>query len=116
MLIQVQPSGTRPPLYLIHGIMGIMPLGRFLVQTLGPDQPIYAIHADGIDGRTIVENDETTVEEMVQTYVEEILETRPSGPIFVGGMCTGGLVALEVARELHARGQTMGPVILADPP
>jgi len=116
MLVHAQPSGTKPPLYFIHGITGIMPLGRFLAQSLGPDQPLYAINATGIDGRTIVENDEPTAKEMAHTYVEEILETHPSGPIFVGGMCAGGLVALEVARELHARGQTIGPVILADPP
>jgi thioesterase domain-containing protein len=116
MLVKVQPSGTKPPLYFIHGILGIMPLGRFLAHALGPDQPLYAICATGFDGRTTVENDETTIMEMAHTYVEEILETRPSGPVFVGGMCAGGLVALEVARELQARGQTVGPVILADPP
>jgi thioesterase domain-containing protein len=116
MLVQVQPSGSKPPLYFIHGITGIMPLGRFLAESLGPDQPIYAVHAVGIDGRTIVEDDETTVTEMAHRYVQEILETHPSGPIFVGGMCAGCLVALDVARELHARRQTIGPVILADPP
>ncbi len=116
MLIKVQPSGTKPPLYFIHGIMGVMPIGRFLAHALGADQPLYSIAAPGLDGRTIVENDEMTLTEMAHTYVDEILETRPSGPFFVGGMCAGGLVALEVARELQARGQTIGPVILADPP
>jgi hypothetical protein len=93
-----------------------MPLGRFLAQSLGPDQPFYAINANGIDGREITVKDETTVKEMAHTYVEEILDTHPSGPVFIAGMCAGGLAALEVARELQARGQEVGPVILADPP
>src|SRR5262245_27310459 len=116
MLTRVQPSGTKPPLYFIHGITGIMPLGRFLAQSLGADQPLYAINATGIDGRETIDNEETTVKDMAHTYVEEILETRPNGPVFIGGMCAGGLAALEVARELDARGQAIGPVILADPP
>ena len=102
MLVPVQLSGTKPPLYFIHGITGVMPLGRFLAQSLGSDQPFYAINANGIDGREITVKDETTVKEMAHTYVEEILDTHPSGPVFIAGMCAGGLAALEVARELQA--------------
>jgi len=87
-----------------------MTLGRFLAQSLGSDQPLYAINANAIDRR------ETTVKDMAQVYVEEILNTKPSGPVFIAGMCAGGLAALEVARELQNRGRKVGPVILADPP
>src|SRR3954470_23569169 len=105
MLVPVQPSGTKPPLYFIHGVQGIMPVGRFLAQSWGPDQPIFAINASGVDGRSAVDNnDELTVKDMARTYVEEVQETRPRGPVFIGGMCAGGLAALEVARELQARG------------
>jgi pimeloyl-ACP methyl ester carboxylesterase len=116
VLVPVQPSGTKPPLYFIHGLTGVMPLGHFLAQSLGPDQPLYAINANGIDGREITVKDEITVKEMAHTYVEEILDTYPSGPVFIAGLCAGGLAALEVARELQARGREVGPVILADPP
>src|SRR5260370_28581252 len=51
---------------------------------------------------------------MVMTYIKEIDGIRPEGPIRVGGMCQGCLVAMEIARRLPSR-QT-GPVILADPP
>ena len=53
---------------------------------------------------------------MVQAYVGEIISVRPSGPLIVAGMCLGGLIAIEIVRELQARDRNVGPVILADPP
>jgi thioesterase domain-containing protein len=113
MLIPIQSSGANPPLYFIHGLQGVMPIGRFLVSLLGPSQPLYAIHANGMDGR---DRTPTTVKEMALTYVEEISKAQPSGPLLIAGMCAGGLAAMEVARELQVRGREPGPVILVDPP
>lgn len=112
MLVPVQPSGSKPPLFFVHGLHGVMPLGTGLARVLGPDQPLYAVNASGIDGRGPVLH---TVGDMVQTYVEEIDEARPNGPVIVGGMCDGSLAAIEIARELQQRGRKLGPVILADP-
>jgi thioesterase domain-containing protein len=90
-----------------------MPLGRYLVRRFGPDQPFYAVIANGFyPGQTIIES----ARDMVQAYVAEIISVRPSGPLIVGGMCPGALIAIEVVRELQARDREVGPVILADPP
>src|SRR6266852_3377663 len=51
MLQPVQTSGTKPPLFFVHGLHGVMPLGRIFAEGLGPDQPLYAVHANGIDVR-----------------------------------------------------------------
>jgi thioesterase domain-containing protein len=113
MLIPVQTSGAKPPIYFIHGLTGVMPLGSFLTQSLGSDQPFYAVNATGLDGRGTMPN---SVKDMTCTYVEEISQAQPNGPLLIAGMCAGGLAALEVARELRARGRKIGPVILVDPP
>ncbi len=113
MLIPIQSSGAKPPLYFIHGLQGVMPIGRFFVSALGPNQPLYAINANGMDGR---DNTPTTVKAMALTYVEEISKAQPSGPLLIAGMCAGGLAAMEVARELQARSREPGPIILVDPP
>lgn len=112
MLVPIQTSGDKPPLFFVHGLHGVMPLGRIFAEGLGPDQPLYAIHANGIDGRKPVLDD---LRKMVPTYVEEIQAARPAGPLVIGGMCDGTLAALEVARELQKKGRQVGPVILADP-
>jgi thioesterase domain-containing protein len=113
MLVPLQTSGANPPLFFVHGLIGTMPMGRFLAQGLGPDQPLYAICANGIDGR---ETAACTVEDMASAYVEEIVGAQPNGPLMIAGLCTGGLAAIEVMRQLRARGRQVGPLILADPP
>src|SRR5713226_68428 len=110
MLMSFQTFGAKTPIYFIHGMTGIMPLSRFLAQSLGPDQPFHAINANGGDGREI------TVKDMAHTYAEKIVDSQPNGPVFIAGMCAGGLIALEVVRELQARGREVGPAILVDPP
>ncbi len=113
MLIPIQASGRKPPLFFVHGIQGLMPLGSVFARALGPDQPLYVIHANGTDGRQpVIDN----MEDMVRAYVEEIEGARPAGPVRVGGLCEGCFVAMEIVRRLQEKARQTGPVILADPP
>jgi thioesterase domain-containing protein len=113
MLVPVQTSGTKPPLFFVHGVQGVMVLGSAFASALGSDQPFYSINANGMDGRRpVIDN----VQDMVLTYVEEIEDARRSGPLRIAGMCSGCLIAIELARNLQQRGRQTGAVILADPP
>jgi hypothetical protein len=112
MLVPVQTSGSRPPLFFVHGLHGVMPLGPSLARALGPEHPIYGVNANGIDGRRPIIDD---MREMIPAYVEDIKEARPTGRLIIGGMCDGSLAAIEIARELKQQGREVGPVILADP-
>lgn len=112
MLVPIHASGTKPPLFLIHGVAGITPLGSTLARALGPQQPFYVFHANGIDGRQpVIDN----MPDMVLAYVQDIQGARPIGPLVIGGMCEGSLAALEIARALQEKGRQVGPVILGDP-
>jgi len=102
----------KPPLFFVHGMYGVMPLGGIFAPVLGEDQPFYAVQANGIDGRGTVIDD---FGQMVLRYLEEIENVRPTAPIRIGGMCTGCMVAIEIARKLQEKGRQTGPVILADP-
>lgn len=113
MLQAIQRLGSLPPLIMIHGLYGVMPIGHPLARVLGPEQPLYVINAWGFDGgRSPLE----TVAEMVADYVAQIRQAIPEGPYLIGGICSGGLIALEVARNLIASGQAVGRVLLVDPP
>ena len=90
-----------------------MTLGSALAHALGPQQPIYAIHAEGIDGRTApVDN----MRDVISAYIRQIREIGITGLIRIGGMCGGCTAAIEVARDLQKAGTETGPVILVDPP
>ena len=51
---------------------------------------------------------------MIDYYVDEILKRQAVGPYFLGGLCTGALIALEIARKLQDLGHTIGMVALID--
>jgi len=82
-------------------------------RALDPDQPLYILHARGLDG---AERPHERMEEMLESYLAEIRAARPHGPYVLGGMCGGGLVAMELARILKSDGERVGTVILVDPP
>jgi thioesterase domain-containing protein len=112
MLVPIQPSGTKAPMFLLHGNTGFMPVGTAFARVMGPDQPVYVLNAKGFDGSPPHE----TVADMVDEYLAEVLSVTATGPLVVVGMCAGCLVALELATELAAKGCEMGPLILLDPP
>jgi thioesterase domain-containing protein len=114
MLLPLQKSGNKPPLFFVHGQRGIaLTVGSRFARMLGSEQPFYVIKANGMDGRRPILED---VREMVAVYLREIRGTRSTGLLRIGGMCRGGLIAIEIGRALQAEGVETGPVILVDPP
>jgi amino acid adenylation domain-containing protein len=114
-ILPVQPHGTRPPLFLVHGAGGGMLWGYAnLSRHLGPDQPVYVFNSRGMDGL----DEFATIDEMAAQYVRELREFQPQGPYYLGGYCFGGEVAFEMAQQLTAQGQrvAMLAVINAMPP
>ena len=49
---------------------------------------------------------------MAADYLAEIRSLQPEGPYFIGGFCYGGLLALEVARQLTTAGEEVGLVAM----
>jgi len=114
VLVPLQTSGSKPPLFVVHGMRGIIfSVGPQFARMLGPDQPVYGINANGLDGQLpVIER----VSDMVVAYLQEIRQTRSEGRVRIGGICAGCMVAIEVARKLQDEGRQTGPVILVDPP
>jgi amino acid adenylation domain-containing protein len=101
-LVPLQPQGSRPPLFGIHGSLGTVMHFRSLARHLDPEQPMFGLQAKGIyygDGVL------TTVEEMATHYLSEIRTVQAHGPYYLVGHCFGILVALEMAQRLRAAGE-----------
>lgn len=101
-LVPVQPKGSKPPLYLVHGAEGNVLLYRELADSLGADQPVFGLQSRGLDGASLPA---ATIEEMAIHYVDEILRHDPRGPYHLGGYCMGGAVAMEMAHLLIDKGR-----------
>jgi acyl transferase domain-containing protein/thioesterase domain-containing protein len=110
-LVAIQPSGTKPPFFLVHGAGGNVLIYRDLARRLGPDQPVYGLQSRGLDGRQAVLE---SIEEMASHYLQEILTSWKEGPYLLGGYCLGGSVALEMAQQLHRRGKDVAFLALME--
>jgi phthiocerol/phenolphthiocerol synthesis type-I polyketide synthase E len=110
-LVAIQPSGSRPPFFCMHGAGGNVLIYRDLSRRLGLDQPFYGLQSQGLDG---VSPPLTTIEAMASLYVEEIRKAFPHGPYYLGGYCMGGTVAFEVAQQLSAQGEQIALLALFD--
>jgi non-ribosomal peptide synthetase component F/thioesterase domain-containing protein len=110
-LVEIQPNGSRPPFFCIHGGGGNVLIYRDLSRHLGFDQPFFGLQAQGLDGeRPCLQ----TIEEMASLYVKEVRRFKPQGPYYLGGYCMGGTVAYEMARQLKAQGEEVALVGLFD--
>ncbi|MGQ0595338.1 MAG: thioesterase domain-containing protein [Gammaproteobacteria bacterium] len=110
-LVAIQPDGSRPPFFCVHELTGTVVTLYDLARHLGLDQPLYGLQAQGLNDK---EAPHARIEDMAGHYLNEIRSLQPEGPYFIGGLCFGGLVALEMAQQLQAQGQEVGVLALCD--
>lgn len=111
-LVPIQPHGSKPPLFCIHGAGGNVLMYRQLVPYLGSEQPIYGIQPKGLDGHETPLN---RISEMAAVYVKEMRDLQPQGPYYLAGLSAGGLIAFEMALVLQSQGQQVAMLALIDP-
>jgi aspartate racemase len=110
-LVAIQPEGSQPPFFCIHGVGGNVVGFRELARRMAPDYPFYGLQAQGLDGTRPCHR---RIEEMAAHYLHAIHGVQPKGPYFLGGFSFGGLVAYEMAQQLHAHGEEVGLLALFD--
>lgn len=110
-LVAIQPQGTKPPVFLIHSLGGELLCYRDLVMYLGKEQPVYGLQPQGLDRKHLPY---TCVEDMAKHYIREIQTIQPQGPYFFGGYSFGGVIAFEMAQQLHQQGEKIGLLAMFD--
>jgi len=110
-LVPIQPNGSGPPLFLVHGAGGNVLLYRSLAEHLAPDYPLYGLQSRGLNGKS---DPLATIEEMAIEYLREIRTIQRKGPYYLGGYCMGGTVAYEMAQILNHEGEAVALVAMMD--
>lgn len=110
-LVLLKDGETKPPLFLVHDGDGETMLYLTLARRLNPEHPVYGIQPYSRDGYPILH---TRIAEMAAYYIEKIRTIQPEGPYLLGGMCAGGILAFEIARQLQIQGQKVALVALID--
>lgn len=101
-------ASGRPPLWCVFGVTIYQDLAR----TLESGQPIIAVHVPNryVPGR----DPQPTIGEVARRYVDLIRKQQEHGPYHLLGLCFGGIVAHEIARQLEALGEAIGLVTILD--
>ena len=103
--------GSKPPLFMVHGVGGNV-LGFYsLAKVMNEDQPVYAIQAQGL---LPDQEAKLRLEDMAAHYVKDMRAVCPEGPYHLLGFSFGGLVAYEIAQQLTASGLSVGLVGMLD--
>jgi amino acid adenylation domain-containing protein len=113
LLVLLRDGAPKPPLFFVHDGIGEVLLYRNLALRLNPDRPIYGIRPLSRSECPIAH---TRLADMAACYLREIRKVQPQGPYFLAGLCTGGLIALEIARQLRTAGESIGLLTLLDTP
>ncbi|ANH80020.1 hypothetical protein A8C56_02625 [Niabella ginsenosidivorans] len=95
-------AGTKPPLYIVHGIGLNVLIFHDLAKYLDPEQPVFGFQALGLDGKDEPLDD---FKEIAAFYIKEMLEQNPDGPYNLLGYSMGGIIALEMAKQLRGMGK-----------
>jgi len=107
-IVPVQTAGTLSPFFFLHG--DFVEGGLYCIKMarqIDQDRPFYAIDPHGVHDAA-----PHSIEEMAATRLELVRQVSPRGPYVLGGFCNGGLVAVEMARQLEAAGETVSSLIL----
>lgn len=115
LLIPIQPKGNKAPFFCVHPagghVMSYLKLAHYLSNNqLSNDQPFYGLQAQGFNG----EEPLTRVEDMAIVYIEAIQKFQPNGPYYIGGWSFGGVVAYEMAQQLHKMGHEVSLLAIID--
>ncbi|MFI8258699.1 type I polyketide synthase [Streptomyces filamentosus] len=106
------PAGA-VPLFLVHPVGGSSLVFRDLAEALSPTAPLYGFTARSLSaGETPVAD----LSAMARAYADELIETCPPGPFWLGGSSFGGVVAHEMSRLLELRHRPPAGTLLLDSP
>ena len=107
-VIPIQPNGSKPPIYCIGALNGELILFRPLALELGQDQPLFGLQPFSLVDRL------STVEELAAAYIEQLQLCGEPRPFCLLGYSFGGLVAVEMARQLRKSGAKPPLVVMID--
>lgn len=109
-LIHICRMGERTPVVFIRHVQGDPTLSSYVMDRIAPDIPFVITLPFGQTPETVPES----IEEAAEQYLQELLKKFPRREYHFCGYSMGGLIALEMARQLKAKGKNIGTVFLID--
>jgi surfactin synthase thioesterase subunit len=110
-LVQLKTGSEEPPIFITHGLGGSVMDFFQIVKHIQTPHAIHGMQARGIDG---VDEPFDRVEDMARYSLDAVKRLQPHGPYLFIGYSFGGLVTLEMARQLTANGEKIALMAMLD--
>ncbi|MFL9484062.1 non-ribosomal peptide synthetase [Chitinophagaceae bacterium LWZ2-11] len=110
-LVPIKPTGTKMPLYIVHGAGLHVLLFNTLAANMDADQPIYGLQAKGMNE---IDEPLDNMQDIAAHYVAEIIAQNPTGPYALAGYSFGGIIAFEMTKQLEAMGKEVKMLAMFD--
>jgi thioesterase domain-containing protein/NRPS condensation-like uncharacterized protein len=113
-VIAVQEDGSLPPFFCGGSIHQFVDLSR----ALGSDLPFFQLDVFALQLHRLFANEPlyASVPDLAARFRRDILSIQPAGRYYLGGMCEGGVVALEIALQLQDEGREVAFLAAFDTP
>lgn len=108
-LVLMQDKGSKAPFFCVHGAGGIVIPFYQLYTFLGEERPFYGIQDTYSD---VNKPASCGIPEIAAHYVASLRRVQPDGPYYLGGLCFGGIIALEMARLLQSQGEEVALLVM----
>jgi thioesterase domain-containing protein len=105
----ISDSKKKNPLFMIHPVGGLSYCYLGLNQYM--DRPIYGINSPEVFDPP---KHFSSIEEISCFYISMIKKLYPTGPYYIGGWSTGGLIAYEIAQQLFSKKEKVELLLLID--
>jgi nonribosomal peptide synthetase DhbF len=110
-LLPLRKTGGKPPLFLVHPVLGTSWCYSALAASVDGDVPLYGLQEPSLRGSAGLPDD---IPAMAADYVARIRGVQPSGPYRLLGWSFGGLVAHEIAVQLRDAGEEVSLLAMLD--
>ena len=111
-VVAIQTNEARRPFFFLHGNWDSNSFYCFaLARDLGSDQPFYVLEPYKFDGLAAA----PSYKALAAAHIAAMRAVQPEGPYLLGGFCNGGVIAFEMAQQLHAQGQVVDLLALIEP-
>jgi amino acid adenylation domain-containing protein len=111
LLVPLRTGGTGTPYFCVPGVGDNPFIFADLARHLAADRPVYSFRFPD-SARAMRSEPRVLVASIARCLVARMRSIQPSGPYLLGGYCFGGLVAFEMAQQLHDEGDTVAALTI----
>ena len=110
-LVPLAENGDGTPIFIVPSAGSAFFSFVTLAGALQSDNPIYSFSLTELE---VSPSTHETLEEIADALLLELRAARPKGPYHLAGHCWGGVVALDMAAKLEARGEEVQSLSLLE--